>query len=36
MYHIRVGRFEDDTLFGCSDMFEVIGEDEEMSMSYTF
>lgn len=37
-YKIRVGRFEDDDLFDCSGMFEIVSdedEDEDMSMSYT-
>lgn len=35
MYSIRVGRFEDDSLFGCSDAFEIDGDDS-MSMSFRF
>lgn len=35
MYKIRVGRFEDDDLFGCSGEFEVVGDDE-MNMSFRF
>lgn len=39
-YYIRVGRFEDDALYGCSGLFEVEGDDEDdeddMSMSYMF
>lgn len=35
MYKVRVGRFEDDSLFDCSGEFEVIGDDA-MSMSYAF
>lgn len=35
MYHIRVGRFEDEDLFGCSGMFEIVGDDD-MSMSFRF
>lgn len=36
-YKIRVGRFEDDDLFDCSDMFEIVSDedDDDMSMSYT-
>lgn len=26
MYSIRVGRFSDDSLFGCSDSFEIEGD----------
>lgn len=34
-YKIRVGRFEDDDLFGCSGTFEIVSEDDDdMSMSY--
>lgn len=43
-YRIRVGRFEDDALFGCSDKFEIEGkdtdrdgdssEDDDLSMAY--
>lgn len=37
MYSIRVGRFEDDDLFGCSDAFMVEGsDDEDMSMRLRF
>lgn len=35
-YSIRVGRFEDKALFGCSGTFMVERDDEEMSMSYRF
>eukprot|EP00737_Agarophyton_chilense_P005047 gb/GEZJ01007006.1/.p2 GENE.gb/GEZJ01007006.1/~~gb/GEZJ01007006.1/.p2 ORF type:complete len:166 (-),score=23.72 gb/GEZJ01007006.1/:153-650(-) len=35
-YSIRVGRFEDKALFGCSGTFMVEGDDEDMSMSYRF
>ena len=28
MYSIRVGRFEDDSLFGCSAAFEIAGSDD--------
>lgn len=35
MYKIRVGRFEDDDLFGCSGEFEVVGEDDT-SMVFRF
>lgn len=42
-YSIRVGRFEDKDLFGCSGPFMVEGADsedsedsEDMSMSYEF
>lgn len=42
-YKIRVGRFEDDTLFGCSGEFEITGTDDDddddsdsSSMSFTF
>lgn len=34
-YSIRVGRFEDKALFGCSGTFMVEGDDD-MSMSYRF
>lgn len=34
MYSIRVGRFEDDMLYDCSDVFEVEGS--SMSMSFRF
>lgn len=41
MYSIRVGVFDDDTVFGCSDEFEVVSEDDEeegggISMSFRF
>lgn len=37
MYSIRVGRFADDDLYGCSEPFMVEGEDDEdMSMSMQF
>lgn len=36
MYSIRVGRFEDDALFGCSDAFTIDGMDMDMSMSMRF
>lgn len=38
MYTIRVGDFEDDSVYGCSDEFEVLGsdDDEDSSMSYRF
>lgn len=32
-YSIRVGRFEDDSLFDCSDPFMIVADDD-MSMSY--
>ena len=35
-YSIRVGRFEDKTLFGCSAPFMVEGADDSMSMSMRF
>lgn len=35
MYKLRVGRFEDESLFDCSDTFEVVG-DEITSMSFRF
>lgn len=35
-YSIRVGRFEDKSLFGCSGTFMVEGMDDMMSMSYRF
>lgn len=40
-YKIRVGRFEDDSLYGCSGTFEIMNdgmdeEDDDMSMSYMF
>ena len=34
-YSIRVGRFEDESLFGCSGTFEVISEHDD-SLSYEF
>lgn len=34
-YKIRVGRFEDETLYGCSGTFSIMGSDD-MSMSYDF
>lgn len=47
MYKIRVGRFEDEALFGCSGTFEIIGsehnddddhddDDDDFSASYDF
>lgn len=34
-YSIRVGRFDDDGLYDCSDSFDIIHEDEDsMSLSY--
>eukprot|EP00903_Cladosiphon_okamuranus_P013643 g12707.t1 len=36
MYSIRVGRFEDDDLFGCSEPFMIEGNDDDMSMSMSF
>lgn len=44
-YKIRVGRFEDGDVFGCSGTFDIVAsgrddssddEDEDMSMSFTF
>eukprot|EP00904_Undaria_pinnatifida_P003644 jgi/Undpi1/13280/HiC_scaffold_8.g02942.m1 len=41
-YSIRVGRFEDESLFGCSGTFEIVAKDSDsddssdMSMSYAF
>lgn len=41
-YQIRVGRFEDQELFGCSGTFEIVGNGDDtdspddMSMSYAF
>lgn len=42
-YSIRVGRFEDPSLYSCSETFSVVGEDsddsedsEDRSMSYAF
>ena len=46
-YKIRVGVFDDDSTFGCSDMFTILGstatttmtvsgEVEDMSMSFRF
>ena len=43
-YKIRVGRFEDLALFGCSGKFDIVAsggddsssDDDDMSMSYTF
>eukprot|EP00752_Nemacystus_decipiens_P013476 g11935.t1 len=35
-YSIRVGRFEDKSLYGCSGVFMVEGDDDDMSMSYRF
>lgn len=34
-YKIRVGRFEDEDLYGCSGTFTIMGDDDE-SMSYDF
>lgn len=39
MYKIRVGRFEDEALFGCSDTFEIVGsdhDDDDFSASYDY
>lgn len=38
LYTIRVGEFEDDAVFGCSDPFEVVDEDDggRGSFSYLF
>lgn len=37
MYSVRVGVFEDDSVYGCSGEFEIVGEeDDDMSMSYRF
>lgn len=35
MYSIRVGRFDDDSLFGCSEEFEVVSDESE-SVSFMF
>ena len=39
-YQIRVGRFEDQELFGCSGTFDIVsdgvGEPDDMSLSYGF
>lgn len=37
-YSIRVGVYEDDSVFGCSDVFEIVAEggDDDESMSYEF
>ncbi len=34
MYSIRVGRFSDPSLYGCSAPFMIEGDDMDMSMSY--
>ncbi|CAM9132063.1 unnamed protein product [Ectocarpus fasciculatus] len=36
MYSIRVGVFENEAVYGCSDSFEVVGSDSSMSMSMRF
>lgn len=38
LYSIRVGEFEDDAVFGCSDAFEVVsdGDIDGGSLSYLF
>ena len=33
-YSIRVGRFEDPSLFDCSDPFTVVADEDSGSMSY--
>ena len=38
-YSIRVGEFENEDVFGCSEVFEVVGDDESddvISMSFDF
>ena len=36
-YQIRVGRYENKELYGCSGTFEVVSEDEgDVSMSFSF
>ncbi|CAM9205054.1 unnamed protein product [Ectocarpus sp. 12 AP-2014] len=34
MYSIRVGAFEDDDVFGCSDSFEIVGGESSMSVRF--
>lgn len=36
LYQIRVGRFEDEELFGCSGTFEILSEDDfDLSMFFS-
>lgn len=34
MFSIRVGVFEDDEVYGCSDSFEIIGGESSMSVRF--
>lgn len=35
-YSIRVGEFENDEVFDCSEVFEIIGEDDSGTISMSF
>lgn len=34
MYSIRVGVFENDDVYGCSESFEIMGGDSSMSVRF--